>query len=98
MCIAVDNGDKNRKTIANFQAEALTVIGELGGPTWLFLAIWRCEFLTRSTEIHFGCPLMRLAAKRAKLSITPRWMALRQPLRIGDSFPTVRLNLQYDTI
>jgi len=51
-----------------------------GGPIWFVPAIWRCEFLTRSSEIHFGCPLMRLAAKHARLSIRTRGMAWRQPL------------------
>jgi hypothetical protein len=42
---------------------------------WFVLAILRCEFLTRSTEIHFGCPLMRLVAKHARLSVKTRGMA-----------------------
>ena len=45
-------------------------------------------------ERHLDCPLTRLAAKPARLSIKEARMASRRSLRIGGHSTTVRLNLR----
>ena len=46
MCIAVDNGDKNRNTVANFQAEAFTIIGV----TWRSYMVLPRELAVRVSD------------------------------------------------
>jgi hypothetical protein len=55
-------------------------------------AIWPNGCLARGSWRYARCPLTRLAAKPAKLSVSLRGVVSRQPLRTGDNFPTVRLN------
>src|SRR6266404_2473049 len=68
---------------------------------------WSYDMLVRPRDLadriaannslsYSRCPLMRLAAKPAKLSISPRRTVSQQSFRVGDNSLTVRLNSQCD--